>query len=293
MNAKSKMSNNKRGIISGLLAALSFATYVLINRYVYINFHPDVFNYTATFLISGGFFALIALFLSRFKNKVKIVVDKSIWPVAFNGVIAGIGLGTFVFGQGYTTAVNASILATSTAITTAVFSKYMLKDSLSRRQLFWFATMFIGLYIAIVGFNKIHLNKGDLIVIGSCFILGFTNTFSKILMKKNSSQFIADVRLVSGGLFFFLVGWLLSGSGLLVMSAHWWPLLAGFFFWVTIRFFYASVHYISPTRAIVLANTHPIVTPIVGVLVLSEPYAITKLLGSVIVLTSIYFINKK
>lgn len=285
------MSNNQKGIIAGVLAALSFATYVLINRYVYINFHPNVFNYTATFLISGGFFALIALLVEKVKDK-KVVIDKSAWPAAFNGVVAGIGLGTFVFGQGYTTAVNASILATSTAITTAIFSKYMLKDSLSRRQVLWFVIMFMGLYVAIVGFHKFHLNKGDLIVIGSCFILGFTNTFSKILMKKHSSQFIADVRLVSGGLLFVLLGLLISGSGFLIRSAHWWPLLAGFFFWVTIRFFYAAVHYINPTRAIVLANSHPIVTPIVGVLILSEPYANTKLLGSVVILTSIYFINK-
>lgn len=288
-----KLSNSQKGILYGVLAAFSFATYVLINRYVYVTYKVDIFNYTATFLVAGGFFAFLALIVNWIKNKLKIPLERSAWPVALNGVIAGVGLGTFVFGQGYTTAVNASILATSTAITTAIFSKYMLKDSLTRRQLIWFVVMFIGLYIAIVGFNGIHLNKGDLIVISACFALGFTNTFSKILMKNHSSQFVADGRLVTGGLFFVLVGLLLSGGSFLITYAGWWPLLAGFFFWVTIRFFYASVLYINPTKAIVLANSHPIITPIAGVLLLSEPYTWTKFLGSLILLVSIYQINKK
>lgn len=293
MKMKNKLSDNGKGILYGVLAALTFATYVLINRYVYVRYKVDVFNYTATFLIAGGFIALIAIVVKRIKNKAKIPLEKSAWPVALNGIIAGIGLGAFVFGQGYTTAVNASILATSTAITTALFSRCMLKDRLSRKQLVWFVIMFLGLYIAIVGLHGIHLNKGDVIILTACFVLGFTNVFSKTLMKKHDSQFVADGRLVSGGVFFVALGLLLSGGNLLVTSAGLWPLLAGFFFWATIRFFYASVGYINPTKAIVLANSHPVITPIVGVLLLSEPYTWTKFIGSTILLVSIYNINKK
>lgn len=289
---KHTAANNKKGYLFGVLAALTFAIYVLINRYVYVTYDVDAFNYTATFLISGGFFALIGLLASSSGKELKQLFSKSALPSGLNGIIAGIGLGLFVFGQGYTTAVNASILAASTAITTAIFSKFMLKDSFNSAQRMWFGTMFAGLYIAIVGLHAINLNKGDLIILGACFILGFTNTFSKILMRKHSSDFVADVRLVSGGLFFVIVGLVLSGSNFLITTAGLWPLVAGFFFWSTIRAFYSSIKYISPKDAIIFANSHPIITPLIGVFLLSEPYSWTKFLGSVIVIISIYFISK-
>lgn len=288
-----KLSENSKGIFCGVLAAFSFAAYVLINRYVYTHYSVQGIDYTATFLLAGGFFALTAMTLSRIRSKANTSRKSSVWPVALNGTLAGIGIGILVYGQGYTTAINASILATSTIITTAIFSKYILKESLSRNQICWLGIMFIGLYVAIVGFNGIHLNKGDLLVICSCFLLGFTNVFSKVLMKKHDSQFIADVRLISGGVFFLFVGLILSGSDFLVTSAGYWPLLAGFFFWLAIRSFYAAIKYINPTKAIVFANTHPVVTPFVGVLLLSEPYHWSRFLGSVILIASIYYINKK
>lgn len=208
-------------------------------------------------------------------------------------MLAGIGIGFIVLGQGHTTAINASILATASTIPTVLFAKVILKEKFDHLQWAWLIIMCVGLYLAIVGLRGLALNKGDVIILGSAVILGFTNTFSKVLMKKHSSNFVADVRLVSGGLLFLTLGLVFKWDSILVTSAGLWPVLAGLFYWLTIKFFYASISYINPSKAIVFVNGHPAVTPIVGVLLLSESYSWAKFVGSALILASIYHINKR
>lgn len=287
-----KLTNNQKGIIFGLLASLTFAAYVLINRYVYIQYKVNGFNYVATFMIAGGFFATAGILFEYSRNKTP-VLRKSTLPVALNGIIAALGLGIFVFGQGYTTAVNAGILATSTVITTALYSRFLIGESLTRRQIIWLIVIFLGLYLAIVGTHLINFGKGEAIIIAASLVLGFTNTYSKILMRNHTSNFVADIRLVTGGLLFIALGLVIHANDFLIVSAGLWPVLSGFFFWLTIKFFYASVRYSSPSKAIVLANSHPIFTPIAGVLLLSEPYGLTKFLGAILILIGVYYFSKK
>ncbi|HSW37380.1 MAG TPA: DMT family transporter [Candidatus Saccharimonadales bacterium] len=287
-----KLSDNQKGLVFGLLASLAFAGYVLINRYVYINYKVDEFRYVVTFLAAGGVFATFSLLVSYWRKEFSIKKKNNLL-VVLNGLLAGTGIGLYVFGQGFTTAVNATILATFTVITTILYSKLILNQTLSRTQQLWILIMFAGLYLAIVGHKALHLNKGDIIILISSVILGFTNVLSKILMKDHSSKFIADVRLLSGGLLFLTAGLIIKGSGVLITSAGLWPLLAGLCFWLTIKFFYAAVHYVSPNKAIVLANSHPIFTPIAAVFILGEPYTWSKFIGSALILLSVYFINSK
>ncbi|MFI5271331.1 MAG: DMT family transporter [Candidatus Saccharimonadales bacterium] len=285
-------SFNQKGLIYGLLGAAMYASYILIDKFVYKHYAVNNFNYAATFTIWAGIFGLGAVLVNRYKNEFKII-NKGTVPVSLNGILAAIGIALIVYGQQYTTAINASIIATTSILTTVIYSRLILKESLSRLQSIWLAIMFIGLYIAIVGLGTIKLNKGDIIILGSALILGFTNTFSKVLMKNNTSDYVADFRLVAGGLLFVVLGLAIKGSGFFVMNAGLWPVVAGLCYWLTIKFFYASIHYSNPNEAIVLINSHPAITPIVGVLLLSESYSWTKLIGSVLILSGVYFINRK
>lgn len=282
-----------KGQLYGVIAAITFACYVLANRYVYVNYNVGTFQYTVTFLACGAIFASLSLlFGNKPKREVKIF-QKSTLPVVLNGVLAGGGIGLLVFGQAFTTAINASIIATAAVLTTVFFSRAILKESFDRLQMVWVVIMFAGLYFAIVGTELISFNKGDFIILGAICVLGFTNVFSKLLMKRNPSGFVADVRLLSGSIPFIIVGLLVDGNNFLVTFAGWWPLLAGLFFWLTIRSMYAAIDLIGPNEAIVLGNSHPFFTALVGVTLLHEPYSWVKFLGSVVVLASVYFITKK
>lgn len=288
-----RLWKHHKGQLYGALAAITFACYVLVNRYVYVNYSAKTFPYTVTFLACGAIFATLSLaFGKKPKREVRIFQKKTL-PVILNGMLAGSGIGLLVFGQAFTTAINASIIATAAVLTTVFFSKAILKESFDRLQMVWVGIMFVGLYFAIVGTELISFNKGDFIILGAICVLGFTNVFSKILMKRNPSGFVADVRLVSGSIFFMIIGLIAEGSHFLVTSAGWWPLLAGLFFWMTIRSMYAAIDLIGPNEAIVLGNSHPFFTAFVGVTLLHEPYSWVKFVGSVVVLASVYFITKK
>ena len=107
-----KLTNNHKGIFFGVLTSIAFATYILINRYVYTNYVVEPFNYTATFVISGAAFAALGLAFNYIKQKYSIF-EKSILPIVANGLIAGVAIGLVVFGQQYTTAINTSITKTT------------------------------------------------------------------------------------------------------------------------------------------------------------------------------------
>jgi len=57
--------------------------------------------------------------------------------------------------------------------------------------------------------------------------------------------------------------------------------------------FATSVHLINANHAIVLVNSQVVITALAGVLLLGEHYTWEKFIGSVIVLTSIYYITWK
>ncbi len=290
MNKLAVQSTKRLGVLYGFLAALCIALYTLINRYAYTQYGVDSFSYTATFMISGGLFGLLSMIIRGDKSLAKDKEQTSF--MVLNGLIAAVAVGILVFGQRYTTAINASIILSTSTLPTALFAWLLLKEKLRRKQVPWIATLFVGLYLAIAGWQFLNFNKGDLMILITVLMLGFTNTYSKLLMKHSHNDTIADVRLVSGGVLFIVLG-LALGKAIIISSAGWWPLIAGFALWAAIKTFYASVHYLSPNNAIVLANSSPMITPIAGVLLLNEPYSWVKLLGSVIILVSVYKFTKR
>lgn len=286
------LTKTQLGWLYGILGTIVFSGYILTNRYVYTHYSVDVLGYVITFTVWAGVFACLSALYNRIKLRSPVFV-RSTLPVVTTGIAAGVGVGLVVYGQSYTTAINASIVATASIITTVLFSRLILGERLDRYHYYWIVIMFMGLYLAIVGLNSLHLNKGDLIILAGAVVLGYTNTFSKVLMRQNSSDFVADIRIVAAGLVFLLAGILIMGSDWFVTEAGLWPALGGLFYYLTIKFFYASIHYINPSKAIVIINIHPAITPVLGVWLLSEPYGWSKFLGSALILISIHWITKK
>ena len=122
-----KNSKTGLGIIYGLLGSAVFGGYILVNRYVYTTYAVDVFSYTVTFSLCAAFFALLSMSFNRSQKKFRIFKSSTV-PVMLVGMLAGIGVGFIVVGGKYTTAINASILATSSIIPTVLFTQYMLKE---------------------------------------------------------------------------------------------------------------------------------------------------------------------
>jgi len=287
------LSTHTKGVIYGVLSAMFVAGYMVLNRYVYTTYDVEPFNYTVTFAAVGGLIAALALVVRRFRSREVRVTGKTAGQLFVVGLAGGLAMGMLVFGQNFTTAVNAGIIMTATIITTSIFSRYLLKETFSRRQWLWVVIMFVGLYLGVVGLKIIDFNPGDLILLAGTIVFGFNNTFSKIVINKLGGYFVADTRLMISGALMLAVGVGFLGTEVLVTSAGFWPVLAGIFFWLGIRTFYGAVQYVSSNKAIVLNNSQIFFTALAGVVLLSEPYDWVKFAGSALVLTSVYFISRK
>ncbi len=287
-----ELPQRTKGILAGLLSACFFAGYLVLNRYIYTRFDVDAVAYTLLFNAAGGIFAGLALLPKDTRKKVHQLQRDKFWLM----LLCALGLAgmfTLVIGQNYTTSIHASLLVTGSILSTMLFSGIFLGEHVSQRQKIWVLAMFIGLYVGIVGLQSISLGFGDgLILIGVLFF-GLGNVLSRHLMQKHDAQIIPDVRVFAVGIV-AAVTYMLWRPPIHIFSAVGaWTLLAGLFFWLTMRSFSAAVNAINANHAIVLVNAQIVPASFAGILLLGERYSWEKLLGSVIVLVSIYYISWK
>ncbi len=294
------LSPHAKGIIYGVLSAVGVSGYLLVNRHIYAIYDVDTFGYAVTFSASAGLFALLAMAIGAFargkalsKSSVAALNLSALSQLLVIGFAGGLAMALVAVGQGYTSAINAGIIMTSSLIFTCIFSIILLKDRFYGGQWLWLLVMFIGLYVGVVGLRIVTLHAGDLIIFGAMAVLGFNNTFSKIAMRNFSPNTVADSRLMISAALMLITGLIFAGSGVLVTNAGLWPLLAGGFLWLCIRTFYAAVHYINPNYAIVLNNSQIFFTALAGIVLLAESYDVVTFVGSALVLLSVYFITKK
>jgi drug/metabolite transporter (DMT)-like permease len=286
------LAEGTKGVLAGIASALFLTAYLVVNKYVYNTYEIGAIEYSLIFALAGGVFG--ALSLARHMNgAVFAKVKKDAGMFAVLSLASFVAVGLLVIGQRYTTSVNASLIATMTILTTIFFSTVLLHEHITARQRIWVCVLFVGMYIGIVGLHRLRISTGDVIILSSEIIFGFGNVLSRKLMRVHGSLIVPNVRLVAAAGFaivlsvFFVRDWH-------VIAQLWpWALVAGMFYWLTMKTFAVSVHLINANHAVVLNNGQVIATALAGVWLLGEHYSWEKFIGSVIVLVSIYYITWK
>ncbi|MFZ1249615.1 MAG: DMT family transporter [Candidatus Saccharimonadales bacterium] len=281
-----------RGLLAGVASALFLTAYLVINKHVYNTYNISALQYSLVFAVAGGLFGALSLWrhmddvaLRKAKN------DRGKFVLLSLASFMAVGL--LVIGQRYTTAVNASLIGTMTILATVVFSALILKERITSRQRLWLVALFVGMYIGIVGLHRLHLKTGDVIILSSIVIFGFGNVLSRQMMQGHGSLIVPNVRLVISACFALFVSLFLLRDHSVILQLWPWALLAGMFYWLTMKTFAVSVHLINANHAVILNNGQVITTALAGVFLLGEQYSWEKFVGSLIVLTSIYYITRK
>lgn len=274
----------------GIVSAICVAGYVTTNKYIYGHFDITALQYSLVFAIAGAIFAASSLVHQMSKANSRLIKANAA-SLLIVGVAGALAVGIFTIGQHYTTAVNASLLMTSTIVATALFSHRLLNENHRRAQYAWMLILFIGLYIGVVGLRSIHLRTGDLVVIFSALFFGFGNAYSRVVMKRmGGARLVPNVRLTIGGLIALAVSPFVLRELSLPSRFVPYALLAGFFYWLCMKTFAKAVYLINANNTIVLNNAQIFFTSLGGVFILGESYSIEKLLGSLVAITAIYFI---
>lgn len=278
------------GELFALISAIGVTGYLIINRYVYLHYKPSSLDYTATFIALAGLIGLFSFLVQR------IVVKKEVMPTKLPilvgiGVIAGAGIGLVVMGQKYTTAANAGLIGSLTVVTTVIFSRLILRQTLHRSKLPWVLLLLSGVYFAVVGLHSYQLHTGDLFLLLATILYGLSNVLASVAMRSNSPGTVRDVRFITAGSIFALV-FLLPHSHF-VTSAGILPFIAALFFWTGIVFFNKAVKCIGPSNSIVINNAQIVVTMLVAVPLLSEGLSLIKIIGAILMLLAIQKIASK
>lgn len=281
------------GVTAGILSAIFVAGYITTNKYIYANHDIGAIEYSLIFAMTGGLFAAFSLGSQLNKNSLKLIGQHKL-PLLALAVAGALAVGILTIGQQYTSVVNASLLLTSSIVATALFSHLFLKERHARHELAWMAMLLIGLYVGVVGLHQIKFRVGDVIVLSSALFFGFGNAYSRVVMKRmGGANLVPDVRLFVAGILALVVAGFVISDIATVRAVLPAALLAGLFYWLTMKAFAKAVYLINANNAIVLNNGHIFFTSIIGVFILSEPYSWEKLIGSLIAITAIYHIAAK
>ena len=284
------LSNDTKGVVTGLLSAFFFASYLVINRYIYTEFKVDSLAFAFLFNALAGIYAGLAL-MQRYNQRKMRSVWQDRYKILLLCTYGLLAMLLLLIGQRYTTSIHASLLVTGSIVATMVFSTLFLKESITTRQKWWVVGMFVGLYVAIVGVQAISLLSGDLIILIGVIFFGLGNVLSRSLMQRHDSAIIPDLRVFLVAVIAGLVYVLFFHSINIFSLVGLWTVVSSLCFWLTMRSFAATVHLVNANHAIVLVNAQIVPASLAGVFLLNEHYSLEKFVGSVIVLVCIYFIT--
>jgi drug/metabolite transporter (DMT)-like permease len=108
MKAQIKRHTTK-GVVFGVLSAFTFASYLIINRHIYLTYNVDALKYTITFIMWGGVFGLLSILASPARSNLK-KLDRQTAGIFVNALTGSIGAGMVVYGQRFTSAINAVVI---------------------------------------------------------------------------------------------------------------------------------------------------------------------------------------
>lgn len=223
--------------------------------------------------------------------------SKPIWLRLFvlSILATAVGMGIYFMGINYTTAINTSFITRLQVPFTAMFAFFMIGDRLTRRQIWATILMLTGGYSIMFGFDLIVPNFGDLLILSSSVLFGFTHTYFKKELAHEVSLFTV----------LFYRSWI--GVGLLAISVfialrevafqalttvpHFVVLQAAAYSFYVYGLYY-GIKKIGPGPTTIFFLIAPLITVSLAFIVLKETMVATQGIGAALILMGSYLIIK-
>lgn len=280
-------ANRLRGLILAGLSALFFGSSIVVNK-VGLQSGLAAFDYTLLLNFTMGLLSLA--FVVRDRRKIARAPRRILAGVLFLALAASVVASSLLlWGQSLTSAINAAFLVTLSAFFTVFFATVLFGESIDRRRYPYILLLLAGVYLLVVGIRGLQFNQGDLILILSSLIWGFTSAYARRLMGELAGDQIAYLRLVLGGiLFIFLIpivspAWLHGFGGM-----EPWFLLSGLLTWGFLSVYYKAIEILGATPATLIYVFYPIVSTVLSVAFLGETLRTAQAAGGLLILGSVY-----
>lgn len=229
---------------------------------------------------------------------------KNIWLLIFIGLIFGLNQLLFFIGYSLAGAINGSLTQKTTVFFGLIFGFLILKEKVSRRQIIFSITLFLGLIIAVTqgSFFSFDSNtiSGVLILLLITCLWMFGHTVTKpifIREEATPTQMVFLRNLLSGSIliFTYFLFFPVSNLSLLIVPINQIYIVSmGLVYGIGLFCWYKTLSYLDVSKATILFSPTPIITAIFATLLLGENFTIFHLVGTIIVVISlILIINHK
>ncbi|MFX1529161.1 MAG: DMT family transporter [Promethearchaeota archaeon] len=258
---------------------------------------------------------LIEIKLNRRKSKGEIkIVEKKVsllknWRknlklLIFIGFIFGLNQLLFFVGYQLAKEINGSLTQKTTVFFGLIFGYLLLKERISKLQILFSITLFLGLIIAITqlsfDFENIDINMvfGVLILLFITCLWMLGHTLTKPIFTRNEAtpaQMVFVRNILSGIMLFstYFIFFSLGNINLLFVPINVFYFFfmgavysAGLFCW------YKTLSYLDVSKATILFSPTPIVTALFATLLRNTTFTIFHIIGTIMIIVSTIIIMK-
>ena len=284
---------NKKAIFYLLVCSLTYGAAIVVSK-IALKGGSNPFSFA---LMTSFFSAIFSTFyiLPKYRGMKKF--SKKDWRnIIIIGIIAsGITHLTMIFGQSLTSAMNAAFLSKLTGLFTIPFAYFMVKEKISRRVWLPIITVFFGVLLLSTNGALKSPQPGDMIIIFTAVLLGFTNSLAKKTMNKISSNVISGLRFIFGFMFILsVVSFLLwSKSFSSLYDGFWYVITNAILMFVYVFSFYKGVELSNPAIATIFLLVSAIFSAFLAYFLLGEVLSVVQAIGASLILVGAYFIARK
>ena len=198
-------------------------------------------------------------------------------------------------------AIPSALALKSEIIFALLFGFLILKEKITKTQIFFSVVLFLGLIIAISkgNLNLLEFNIGVVILIISVAIFTFIHTLTKIGLNRNelfSTQIVFFRNLLSGTilLLIYIIVFPLENLWIVINPLNFlYFILMGLDYGFSLFFWYKTLSYIDIGKAAIINSITPIITAFFAFIILGEVFTIYHLIGLSIIIFSIVMIVRE
>jgi len=197
----------------------------------------------------------------------------------------------------YTTPANAAVLQQSEMVYSLIFAYFLFKEKPTVKQLAGTALIILGVTVLLIN-GRFSLNlKGDLLIIGSTWMLQLSASVAKRLPKELDYKLISTARNVFAipvMIVVVLVHWRSGGSLFLTPNIKFWGVLAytGIFkYALAMIFWYIALRKLDLAKMTALYLSYPVLTFAFSVLLGFDKIEIHKVIGLALTMIGVYLMT--
>jgi drug/metabolite transporter (DMT)-like permease len=282
-----------KSIIYLMMFALFMSMGHILQKMV-LNYGVDRFIF-GFLRIASGFIIITAIFLLKKYKPLGVIKKNARHFVILGFCFSGCGILLKLWGLMYTTATNAGFIMSLSSLAAVFFAFFLLREKASKGFYIVALVMIFGVYLVATGGEKILPQKGDLIILGVAFLIGFMQIYGKKVLKKLSVIETAFGRSVFGMIFLGFMIPVFAPAGFSTIPNVWVLLLVlanGFTFSGSILFFYKALQQEGASNAGMFAMLIPVLTAILGFFLLGERLSAIQLIGGGIIVVGSFLISR-